>query len=212
MRGVWSVNRDYAGLEEVLRPEVCLASVEQAAPENNRDMREQAPVQSLPYFRFGHPLTCTYCGDPAGSVDHVIPVGFQHATRKKCVHSMNGPLTFACKHCNSTLGGRYFDSFKLRCEYVQQRLASKVKPILWSEQELMLLDYPLRRMVQCSNARRRWIGERADWCGSRDYLLGLENLKWQLQSISDSHSSRYLRSYFSETVQAVNHALYMRRP
>lgn len=57
--------------------------------------------------------TCQYCGDRAGTADHIIP------------RSKGGPNTMAnlvacCMVCNEIAGGREFTDFEAKKTYVQR--------------------------------------------------------------------------------------------
>lgn len=75
---------------------------------------------ALPAFGFGDPRYCTYCGDPAESQDHIVPV-IMTTTRRKANRSY-GPWCWACRDCNTKVSTRYFDTFKARCEWQRDRL------------------------------------------------------------------------------------------
>lgn len=162
----------------------------------------------LPFFRFGNPTTCCYCGDPAVGVDHVFCVASQTISRRSSDKRCYGPITFACYDCNSHIGSRAFDTFWERCEFASFRIKTKIKPILWSNQELHGLDYSLKKFVERSIAKRRWIQSRADWFETREFMLNIEDMGWELRQGGpvgrDAHN---VRSYFSSTLAQV-HRLY----
>lgn len=161
----------------------------------------------LPTFSFGTPERCTYCGDPPSGVDHVIPVSYQHIN--DCGRlSANGPWTYACTTCNSKLGANFFDTFKERCEWLHGKLERAGAPVVWDAQDFARLDYNLQRLFKSNEYRRKWLRMRADWYGSRDFLLNIENLQWGLPSLNSGPACRFLLDYFGPTVAEIKALLY----
>ncbi len=157
----------------------------------------------LPVFTFGNKTTCTYCGDPATSRDHVIAVSSQHVSRQSAFTN-NGPITHACKDCNNSLSNRYFETFKNRCEFIQARLQKKCKPIMWHPWEFNYLDHSLRTHVSNETKKRKWIQFRADFYGSRDFLLNIEDILWFLGKVNRStDSGKFISLYFYEISMAL---------
>lgn len=162
-------------------------------------------MRTLPYFKFGTPTACTYCGDTPDGIDHVICIASQTNLRKGKVATGFGPTTYSCAGCNTViLGAKSFGSFFERCAYVSMRLNRKADPVYWSEQQLSELNYNLRTFIENENRRRLWYRFRADWFQGRDFYLGLESLRWQesLDRTSPKFSTE-LWDYFKTTVDAV---------
>jgi len=157
----------------------------------------------LPTFTFGHPNRCTYCGDPATFREHVIAVSYQQTSRKQAFR-LCGPMTWACRDCNSVLGNRWFDSFAKRCEWASWRLNIKAAPILWSEHQIANLDVSMKDFVRQRTMKRKWIRFRADWYLSREYYLNIENLAWQLPNDGiRTVGNAFVFAYFSETLNQI---------
>ncbi len=137
----------------------------------------------LPDFVFGSVTCCGYCGDPANARDHIVPVSFtfsrgRQKDRKKMPEG-GGPVMRCCSRCNGYLGSRFFPTFLERVQFMNEKLKSKVKPIIWTKQEINALDISLRDIVLKDVQRRRWAQNRADWYESRDFWLNLEPLTYQ---------------------------------
>lgn len=151
----------------------------------------------LPFFRIGQGRDCVYCGDPATSQDHVIPIAFQTlADRPKGVRRRFGPTADACFDCNSHLSDRVFNSFDARCQFARDRIAKRAKPIHWSEAELNKLDYKLQTYARRSTQLYKWMRSRADWYESADYFRNLEALQWERAL----RTNRFLIGYFAPTI------------
>lgn len=133
----------------------------------------------MPTFHFGCPKFCTYCGDPANGIDHIIPIVYQRVGKRMSADkNTGGPITYACRSCNSIAGDKHFASFDERCRYITSRLNTSAAPVHWTLAELRRLDYTLRTFVIRERNRRLWMRARADWFESRDFLLNIENLLW----------------------------------
>jgi hypothetical protein len=55
---------------------------------------------------------CRYCGDPADSVDHIVPVCYRSDNRL-------ANLAAACMSCNLTASGFVFSSFEAKRAYIR---------------------------------------------------------------------------------------------
>lgn len=161
----------------------------------------------LPSFKFGTPQHCTYCGELPNSVDHVIPVAYQHVSDFERLDA-NGPWTYACSTCNSKLGSNFFDTFRDRCQWLHGKLEVAGSPICWNAWDFVALDYNLQQFIKSDERRRKWLRIRADWYGSRDFLLNIENLQWGLPSLNSGPACRFLLDYFGPTVAEIKALLY----
>lgn len=159
----------------------------------------------IPTFWFGSSNVCTYCGDNAQGVDHVIPWSFQKDRPRHHQHA-SGPMTYACTLCNSFLSNRFFSDFRMRCEFVRDYLDRKARPVIWHNYELEKLDYTVRTYIQKQQKRRLWLRMRADWFEGRDFLLNLEPLLWERHL--DRFSGTFhkgLHDYFWSTLNMLKH-------
>ena len=76
-------------------------------PKDPRDSRQWRALRLRILARDGH--TCTYCGQTADTVDHILPV------RKHPDQAMNPEnLISACRSCNSAKGSRSHGVFLAR--------------------------------------------------------------------------------------------------
>lgn len=105
---------------------------------------------------------CRYCGDPADTVDHLLPRAWTGEAQRSLVDTVP-----ACRECNSALGDSFLRSIIERREHVREHLRRKYRRILdlpvWTEPELAELDHSLRTRVEDSLARREWIMDRLRW-------------------------------------------------
>lgn len=90
---------------------------------------------------------CTYCGEPADSLDHVIPQSMSDNRRydkKVCVP--------CCRDCNSTLGAVPFTTVGTRAAYLNGKYKTRFKRVLdypdWDEDELAEMGYNMRKQIK----------------------------------------------------------------
>lgn len=170
-------------------------------------------MNNLPDFTFGLKGVCTYCGDPADSIDHIIPVSANTiAPRKGKTITRFGPTTFACRDCNAKISSRGFDSFWERCQWRRSQINEITKPVIWSSAQINELGYSLKTLVAKEVQKRRWMIMRSDWFESRDFFLCLEQIIGQ--DCLDPRSDRFNKdmfAYFQSTLERTKYELYMRR-
>lgn len=145
-------------------------------------------------FIFGNQNTCTYCGGPGGSVDHVVPVSwFSRSDRKKTGVKGKGIRTWCCKLCNSALSNNYFESFADRCLYVENYYRRKFKTLLesdpWDSEELRAINGKLRSYVREQQGKRASAESIVEWNGSDSFYENIQDLAWQ--PTTDKHGQFY---------------------
>lgn len=158
----------------------------------------------IPHFFLGSKTTCTYCGEPADGIDHVICVASQTIGKRKRVMTGYGPTTASCSECNSAiLNSKGFNTFMERCSYVSDRHSRKGGAAHWSEEQLSELGYGLREYIRRDQNRKLWYRFRADWFQGRDFFLGLESLQWEkcLDPMESSYNAE-LHRYFKSSIDA----------
>ena len=107
-------------------------------------------------FTFGKQHICTYCGEPADTIDHTIPYSWFRETNyngKRHRESI-GFMTYACRECNCILGNRIFPTFQDRCRFVKNKLQKRYRDkmgVIWDEDELSELSGGLRAEIERSN-------------------------------------------------------------
>lgn len=155
----------------------------------------------LPAFTFGIKTNCTYCGDMATVLDHVIAVSYQKYETRSSKEPKAGPRTHACADCNRALGNRYFSTFEERLSWASFRLKLKCKPINWAEREIAALDHSLRQYVRSHRNKRLAMQQRADWLHGREQSLAIDSLTYEpcLQSWEPKFH-RELGAYFLPTI------------
>lgn len=111
--------------------------------------------------RFPH-ATCTYCGEEATALDHVIPLAYL-GIYKRTRHSLKDCVP-ACRECNSLLGCYAYHTIPERAEYISDRLSTRYRKRLngavWSEEEIEELEGNLVRRVVTYQHQRLTIIDR----------------------------------------------------
>lgn len=102
---------------------------------------------------------CYYCGEPAGSVDHVVPQSMLQTLRVLGDDAVSAILARhgrrmtvpCCRECNSVLSNKYFDTLEKRRTHLKQRMRQRYRKILrmpdWSDRELSQLGDRLQEAV-----------------------------------------------------------------
>jgi hypothetical protein len=118
------------------------------------------------------PPRCYYCGEPAGSVDHVVPQSMLEMLRIMGDDAVSSVLARhgrrmtvpCCMECNSVLGNKYFDTLEKRKAHLKQRMRQRYKKILrmpdWSDRELGQLGGRLQEHVISALVKRDIILQR----------------------------------------------------
>lgn len=160
----------------------------------------------LPFFKFGGPESCTYCGEFADQTDHVIAV----ASQVKLLHIVRGrkrrygPITPCCAFCNRILHAHEFGSFLERCKFVAETYSDRTGPELWTEEEATSLGYTLRTLILERRNLIRWNQQKSNWFQSREFFLNLEELTYiPWLEERNPRFSKELFGYFSSTIKAI---------
>jgi hypothetical protein len=112
---------------------------------------------------------CYYCGEPATSIDHVIPQTMLRALATlededvtAVLVRFNRRLTVpCCGECNSSLSNSYQDTLAKRKAELKRRMRRRYRRLLrmpeWSDRELSQLHGRLRDWVIASVVKREII-------------------------------------------------------
>ena len=112
---------------------------------------------------------CVYCGQPAGTLDHLTPLAF--VNKLAAVMQIRTQLYTApaCMQCNGYAGDKIFDTFVEKFNFVKARLRVKLKTnyVNWSQEEFETLGPGLRKYVEdklwADNVNARIARQRLEW-------------------------------------------------
>lgn len=122
-----------------------------------------------------HPDACVYCGEPADTIDHMIPKSMAIQLQSVFGHFSNWPTEYrrnckkvpACMECNRLLSNNVVLGVLKRREYVHNALRQKYKKYLvrvaWDDDELDELGPYLRQYVDNENAKAQRLRNRLRW-------------------------------------------------
>jgi hypothetical protein len=155
---------------------------------------------------FGTHGVCTYCGAGSECIDHVVPVSWFHKTGVRNEGTRyKGIRTFSCNNCNKVLGNRYFESFKDRCQWVEDHYRTSYRKIArldpWDESELASLRGKLKKYVKAKESERIEITRRAEWPFSDSYFKNIVDLVDQpAVTLSSPKAIDWLYRFFESTI------------
>lgn len=107
-------------------------------------------------IKFGWLKQCVYCGDPATTQDHVMPISITARTefwRPAVRAELAGGLWLVpcCNECNVLAGATPFRSILAKRAFVKAAIKKKYakysRGVLWEEDELAELGHTLRTKV-----------------------------------------------------------------
>jgi len=83
--------------------------------------------------------TCTYCGNRATCIDHIIPWSY-------CQSNEPTNLAPACEECNLIAGSKVFDTLELKRDYILGKIHRKRKKLIsiWLKDDFAELGGTLR--------------------------------------------------------------------
>lgn len=119
------------------------------------------------YRKIDNGRLCVYCGVPATTNDHFVPLSVVDALAPLVGHLTGKVLVPACGECNSIAGAVSFPSIGAKRRFIQRRLAQKNAKLLaspdWSQEELEGVGYGLRTAIVGAQIRRDWLRARIAW-------------------------------------------------
>ena len=102
--------------------------------------------------------SCTYCGEPSDSMDHVVPVSVDETSRKNAKWSRKHVVP-CCRECNNLLGSVYLLTVWERAGFIEGKLSNRYKKVLncpaWDPEDLEELSYKLRKDIETTIEARR---------------------------------------------------------
>lgn len=107
---------------------------------------------------------CNYCGEPADTLDHVIPYSRLTSAKRTGTRADIGETVACCRECNSLLGAQQFPSIQDRSRFIGRRLKQRYAKLLnspsWTADELAEVGPALRSSILADAKRRAVVRER----------------------------------------------------
>lgn len=109
-------------------------------------------------------MDCHYCGAPASTKDHIVPISYNYNNRPRNHRSKGGKTVNCCHECNSLLGAKALFSVEERAneiaECLERRYKKELKAPVWPEEDLFNLGPNLQKQVKAKQFLRMEILER----------------------------------------------------
>ena len=107
---------------------------------------------------------CHYCGAPADTKDHIIPISWQRNVNRKHTMVGTGETVDCCRECNNLLGAKPLFTIEERAEEIARILSRRYKKELnaayWSPEELAELGPSLQNQIKAKQFLRDEVLER----------------------------------------------------
>jgi hypothetical protein len=138
---------------------------------------------------------CTYCGMPADTVDHLIPICYSRPRRPSHAAGNCGPTVPCCRECNMLLGTVPLFTVAERASELSDRLENRYRKILgapvWTEEDLVALGPSLEASIRAKQFLRLELLERlrntqAVAHGVLERAIPLHEIDWMLDSPSST--------------------------
>lgn len=108
-------------------------------------------------------MDCHYCGAPADTKDHIVPIAYLRNGRPQGSRSV-GTTVDCCRECNSLLGAKALFSIEERAyevsECLLRRYKKEINAPVWTDDELAELQPTLRRQIKAKQFLRMEVLER----------------------------------------------------
>ncbi len=121
-------------------------------------------------FIFGKIGTCTYCGEPADTIEHLIP--WSVITSSDSSRKIKGFCTYACRECNCFASNRVFHTFEERVKFVHEKLRKKYKRymgVVWDSGELNQTTGNLKKYIRGCNTLNKIARQRLAYPTSNEF-------------------------------------------
>lgn len=126
-------------------------------------------MKVLSPIRIAYPAgVCVYCGDVAGTMDHLLPQPFTGSAIRRSV-----AVVPACASCNSALGATFAPTVPERRKIAQDRLRRRKRKLLESpvisSKDLDQMGHSLRQAAIKRNAERDRVRAQLTWPDDQMY-------------------------------------------
>ena len=109
-------------------------------------------------------MDCHYCGAPAATKDHIVPISYNYTNRPKYHRSKGGETVDCCRECNTLLGAKALFSIQERAhevaECLERRYKKELNAPIWTKEDLEELGSTLQKQIKAKQFLRDEILER----------------------------------------------------
>jgi hypothetical protein len=120
-------------------------------------------------------MICTYCGDIADTLDHVIPHSYTRKSAKEKRKYAREHCVPCCRECNSLLGNKLFCTVWARAEYLKKKYEKRYKKILslpdWQVEDMDDMGHNMRQIIESSQRDKVDTLRRVQNCANRASLF-----------------------------------------
>jgi hypothetical protein len=137
--------------------------------------------ETFPSFIFGDANTCTYCGDIATDIEHVIPWSYFSDCARTGKSRSQGIRTYSCRKCNTTFADKLFTSFQDRMDFIKDRHEFRAKRYFnkskWTNEEIEELKDQLKLYVKHKQYEANLAIRKTKWVDGIGFRICIKNLK-----------------------------------
>ena len=109
-------------------------------------------------------MDCHYCGAPADTKDHIVPISYNYTQRPNNSPAKGGQTVDCCRECNNLLGAKALFSIEERAhevaECLERRYKKELKAPIWTDEDLAELGPTLQKQIKAKQFLRMEILER----------------------------------------------------
>ena len=113
-------------------------------------------------------MICTYCKEPADTLDHIIPHTYTSKNSKQARTYNKDEVVPCCRECNTLLGDKLYLTIGERASYLYTTYIKKYKKLIsmpkWDEDDIEELNNTLKKYVTASLKEKEKVEIRIDYC------------------------------------------------
>lgn len=140
-----------------------------------------------------HKYICTYCGMPADTHDHLVPLSILAKLSDLTVNLESAKIP-CCRECNSLACAAFFESFGEKKNFIRGQLRLKYEKLLkfpiWDEDELAEMGPIAREEIQHFLKKKTILLERLEYVCPTESIL---NDKFAVAKVAKEGSQLKLR-------------------
>ena len=137
-------------------------------------------------------MICTYCGDIADSLDHVVPHSYARLNASDKRYYAKKYCVPCCRECNNLLGNKLFHTVWQRAEYLEKKYKSRYKKILslpeWDAEDIQEMGHNMRHVIEAGQKDKKETLRRIEHCANRAGLFqDISDIWEEFENMGDIH-------------------------